>query len=102
MARAARCICEGAVQRVDDARKIRQQAVARGADDPSALCRYQRVDCAAKTTKSLMRARFILAHQAAESDHIGVQNGGKFPLPRGTFLRRSRRDMQAGAASGCV
>ena len=38
---------DGAVQRVDDARKIRQQAVACGADDPSAMRRDQRVDSAA-------------------------------------------------------
>ena len=39
-----------AVQRVDDARKICQQAVAGRADDPSAMCRDQRVDSAAQFT----------------------------------------------------
>ena len=74
---------EGAVQRVDDARKIRQKAVACGADDPSAVRRYQRVDSAAEPSERLMRTRFVLAHQAAETDHIGMQNGGEFPLPGG-------------------
>ena len=72
---------EGAVQRVDDARKIRQQAVACGADDPSAMRRDQRVDSAAEPSECLMRTRLILAHQAAEADHIRMQNGGEFPLP---------------------
>ena len=58
---------DGAVQRVDDARKIRQQAVARGADDPPVMRRDQRVDRAAQPSERLMRTRFILAHQAAET-----------------------------------
>ena len=44
---------DGAVQRVDDARKIRQQAVARGADDPSAVRGDQRVDSAAELDRAL-------------------------------------------------
>jgi hypothetical protein len=32
-----------------------------------------------------MRACFILAHQAAETDDIRLQNGGKLPLPRAGF-----------------
>ena len=39
---------DGAVQRVDDTRKIRQQAVAGRADDPPAMRRDQRVDGAAE------------------------------------------------------
>ena len=82
MARDCSLHLDGAVQRVDDARKIRQQAVARGADDPPAMRRDQRVDGAAEPSERLMRARLILAHQAAETDHIRMQNGGEFPLPR--------------------
>jgi hypothetical protein len=69
-----RCLLhlDGTVQRIDDARKIRQHAVARGADDPSTLRYYQRVDSVAEPSKRLVRTRFILAHQAAESHHIGV------------------------------
>ena len=78
-------------------RKIREQAVACSADDPSALCRYQRIDCAPEPTKSLVRTRLILAHQAAESDHIGMQYGGKFSLPRGNILRGLRWDIELGS-----
>ena len=51
----ARCSLhlDGAVQRVDDARKIRQQAVAGRADDPPAMCRDQRVDGAAELVQAL-------------------------------------------------
>ena|SRR6516162_7847501 len=39
---------DSTVQRIYDAGKIRQQAVAGGTDDPPAMCRYQRVDSAAQ------------------------------------------------------
>ena len=55
------------------------------ADDPSAVGGDQRVDGAAKVTERSMRARFVLAHQAAETDHIRMQNGGKFPVPTTEF-----------------
>lgn len=35
----------------------------------------------------------ILTHQAAEAHHIGVENGGKFPLPGGRGLRIFWRDI---------
>ena len=76
---------DGATQRVDDARKIRQQAVACGADDPPAMRRDQRVDGAAQLAERSMRAGLILAHQPAETDHIRMQDGGEFPLPRAGF-----------------
>ena len=76
---------DGAIQRVDDARKIRQQAVAGRTDDPSAVRRDQRVDGAAELAQRLMRAGLILSHQPAETDHIRVQDGGEFPLPRAGF-----------------
>jgi len=37
---------------------------------------------AAELAERSMRACLVLAHQAAEADHIRVQNGGEFPLPR--------------------
>jgi hypothetical protein len=89
--------CEGAVQRVDHAGEIRQQAVTCGADDPSAMRRDLRVDSASKVSKRPMRARLILAHQTAKTDHICMQDGGKFPLPRGSFSRRMRRVIEQGA-----
>ena len=61
---------DGAVQRIDDARKIRQQAVARRADYPATLRRDQRVDRAAELIQRSMRPGLILAHQPAETDHI--------------------------------
>ena len=88
---------DGAVQRIDDARKIRQQAVACGAHDPSASRRDQWVDSAAELSKCVVRTRLILAHQAAESDHIGMQYGGKFSLPRGNILRGLRWDIEVGS-----
>ena len=69
-----RCLLhlDGTVQRVDDARKISQQAVARGANDPAILRNYQRVDSLTQAPKRLMRARIILTHQAAKSHYIGM------------------------------
>jgi hypothetical protein len=93
---------ERAVQCIDDTGEIRQQAVARRADDSPAMRCDQRVDSVAQLTESSMRARLILAHEAAETDHIGMQNGGEFPFPRGRFHRRMRRDIEQGAHRGCV
>ena len=93
---------DGATQRVDDARKIRQHAVARGTDDPPAMRCDQRVDGAAQLAERSMRAGLILAHQPAETDHIGMQDGGELPLPRGSFPRRMRRVIEQGAHRGCV
>ena len=102
MAREALLHLDGAVQRIDDARKIRQHAVARRADDPPAMRRDQRVDGAAQLAERLMRACLILAHQPAETDHIRMQDGGEFPLPGGRFPRRIGRVIEQGAHRGCV
>ena len=93
---------ERAVQRVDDAREIRQQAIPCRADDPTAMRDDQRVDGAAELAQRLMRARLILAHQAAEPHHIRMQNGGEFPIPRGGCARRRRRVIEQGAHHRCV
>ena len=47
-----------------------------------------------------MGARFILAHEAAESDHIGMQDRGKLPLLRGSLLARLRRAIGLGSQAG--
>ena len=75
-------------QRIDDARKIRQQAVARRADDPSVMRGDQRVNGAPQVAKRAMRAGLILAHQPAEPHYIHMQNGGELPFPGGGFSRR--------------
>jgi hypothetical protein len=54
------------IQHIDDARKIRQDAVVRCADNLSAMCRDPRADRRAELTYSPMRAGFVLAHQSAE------------------------------------
>jgi hypothetical protein len=64
--------------------------------------RDQRVDRAAQPTERSMRTSLILAHQAAESDYIGMQNGRKFPLPRSRFPRKMRQVIEQGAHCGCV
>jgi hypothetical protein len=46
------------------------------------MCPDQRVDSAAELTQRSMSACLILAHQAAETHHIRMQNGGELPLPR--------------------
>jgi hypothetical protein len=91
---------DGAVYRVDHARKISQQAIARGADDPAILRNYQWVNSLAQTSKRLMRSGIILAHEAAESDHIGMQDRGKLPLLRGSLLARLRRAIGLGSQAG--
>ena len=99
---------DSATQRVDDARKIRQQAVACRADDPPAMRRDQRVDGAAELAERLMRAGLILAHQSAETDHIRMQNGGELPLPRAGFEDFSHRpsknepNIEASAHRQCI
>ena len=45
----------------------------------------QRVDGPAKLTEYSMRARFVQAHQAAETDYIRMQYGGEFPVPTTEF-----------------
>src|SRR5262249_42593889 len=67
---------DGAVQRLNDTGKTREEAVARRANDPPAVRRDQRVDSTAELAEPSMRARFVLAHQAAEADDICMQNGG--------------------------
>jgi hypothetical protein len=79
---------DGAIQRVDDARKISQEAVARCADDSAILRKYQRVDSLTQPAKRLVRPNIILAHEAAESDHIGMQDRSKLPFLRGGWLAR--------------
>ena len=74
---------DGAAERVDDAGKIRQQAVSRGADDPPAMRRDQRIDGGAQLAQRPMRAGLVLAHQAAEPRDIGMQDGGELPLTGG-------------------
>ena len=91
---------DGAVQRVDHARKISEQAVACGPDDPPTLRHDQRVYGVAEPSKCLMRARFILTHEAAESDHIGMQDRGKFPLLRGSSAHEIVAGHRARVASG--
>ncbi len=73
---------DGAAERIDDARKIRQQAVAGGADDPPPMRRDQRVDGAAELAERPMRAGLVLAHQTAEPDHVRMQNGGELARAR--------------------
>jgi hypothetical protein len=51
----------------------------------------QWVDGAAKLSEHSMRARFVQAHQAAETDHIRVQNGGELPFPRAGVQNFSHR-----------
>ncbi len=82
---------DGATKRVDDARKIRQQAVAGGADDSPPMRRDQRVDGPAELAERPMRAGLVLAHQAAEPDDIGMQNRGELALARARLLRKLRR-----------
>ena len=91
---------DGAVQRIDDAGEIRQQAVARRADDPPVMRRNQRVDGAAELAQRLMGACFILAHQPAETDHIRMQDGGQFPLPRTVFEDFGHRPSKNGPKIG--
>ena len=93
---------DGAAQRVDDARKIRQYTVACRPDDPPAMRRDQRVDGGAELVQGLMRAGLILAHQTAEPDHIRMQYGRELSLPGGRFPRRTRRVIEHGAHRGCV
>src|SRR6516164_5351230 len=93
---------DGAVQRIDDARKIRQQAVTGRADDPSAVRSDQRVDGAAQFTQGLVGTRLVFAHQPAETGYIRVQNCGELPLPRSSFFRRTRRVIEQGSHRGCV
>src|SRR5215469_3647906 len=92
----------GAVQRIDDARKIRQQAVTGRADDPSAVRGDQRVDGAAELAEGSMRAGLVLAHKPAETGHVRVQDGRKLSLPSRSLLRNIRRVVEQGAHRGCV
>src|SRR5215469_388343 len=76
---------DGTAERVDDTRKIREDAVACRADDPPAMRSDQRVDGAAELAQRLVRPHLILAHQPAEPDHVSMQDGGELPLPGKRF-----------------
>jgi len=47
-----------------------------------------------------MSASFVLTHEAAESDHIGMQDRSKFSLLRGSLLARLRRVTGLGSQAG--
>jgi len=81
---------DGAIERVDDARKIRQQAVTGGADNSAVMRPDQRIDGAAQFAERPMRPGLVLAHQPAETSHIGVQYGGELPLTERSFPRETR------------
>ena len=63
---------DSAAERVDDAGKIRQQAVARRADDTPAMCGDQRIDGVSQFAECPVRASLVHAHQPAEADDIRV------------------------------
>jgi hypothetical protein len=51
----------------------------------------QRVDGAAKLSECSMRTGFVLTHQAAETNHIRMQNGGQLPILTTDFQDLSHR-----------
>src|SRR6516164_7000722 len=82
---------DGAAQRVYHAGKVRQQAVTCGAHNPPAMPRDQRVDNCTEPTERPMCGVLVLTHQAAEPDHVDMQDGCELPLPQGGFPWGIRR-----------
>ena len=58
---------------IDDARKIRQQSVPGGRNDPPAAPRDDRVDRGAQPGQRLIGAALVGAHQPAETGDVGAQ-----------------------------
>ena len=54
----------------------------------------------AQTSERLMRTSVILAHEATESDHIGMQDRDELPLLRGSLLATLRRVIGLGSQAG--
>jgi hypothetical protein len=93
---------DGAVERVDDTRKIREHAVACRSDDPPVMRRDQRVDGPAELAKRLMRARFILAGQPAVPDHVRMKDRGELALAGGGFQDTGHQLSSDGASYASV
>lgn len=68
---------DGAGERVDHARELRQHAVAHQLDDAPAVGRHPGVDqLAPQGLERGQRARLVRFHKARIADHIGSQYGG--------------------------
>ena len=75
-----------ALGRVDHARELGQDAVARGVDDAAAVAADQRQDHRLVPLEVADRRGLVLAHEAAVAGDVGGQNGGEPSLHRGILV----------------
>ena len=67
----------GALHGIDHAGELDQRAVAHQLDDAAMILGDRRIDhLAPAVLQPRQRARFVLAHHAAVTGHIGHENGG--------------------------
>jgi hypothetical protein len=72
---------DGAAHRLDGARKVDQQAVARTLDDAAAMRGDMGLDQLAQMRlEEAQRAFLVMAHQPAVAHHVGRQDGREFAL----------------------
>ena len=70
---------DGALDRIDDASELRQNAVAHELEDAAAMLRYLRFNQFKPVgLQPLEGFRFILLDQPAVADDIGGEDGGQF------------------------
>ena len=99
---------------VDDAAELREDAVAHKLEDAAAMPRYRRFnEFIAVSLDSLKGFRFVLLHQAAVSDNVSGKNGGELsfherdllakPIVRQVRSNHSvRRSLSADDPSGAI
>ena len=68
-----------AIERIDNAGEIGEQAVAGGADDAPAVIGNQRIDSPPHFGERLVGPALVLPHQSAETRNIRVEDRGKLP-----------------------
>src|SRR5882724_7844550 len=77
---------EGAVERIDGARELGQDAVARGIGDTAALLRDEAIRHLPMGAEQAQRAGLIAVHQAGVAGHIGAEDGRETALDDGGRL----------------
>ncbi len=75
---------DGAIDRIDDAGELDQQAIAHQLDDaPAVALDHGPQDLLAQVPDAAQCAGLVLPHQAGISDHIGGQDRGESALHQG-------------------
>ena len=81
---------ERALERIDRARELGEDAVAGGVGDAAAMLRDEAIRDIAMGAEQAQRAGLIDVHQAGVAGHVGAEYGGETPLDDGGRLVHRR------------